>query len=520
MRYALLQCSFVPCDITGNVARLLELAGNLPSDLLCLLPADWPLGTEAGSLATNRGCLAGLQWAFARLAESGRSFLLTLPSVEDQGIPKAVLVHRGRVFPLSVSPEKGRSVFSLSVNEPHAETLFCIMLRRDRPGREPLFDWKDLSVQEDATAIILLSAEPFFPAQSSILEAWYADGARLFGRPLLALHRVGGEGGLVFSGQSCGVTPEGSLSFRARAFAEDSLLFELPALPQSVVEGPRSKAEALWGALVLGTRDFVETTGVRRVFIGLSGGMDSALVATIAVAALGPSRVTPVLMPSPYTAPSSLADARELASRLGVSPLFLPITPLMEVYKTSLAECLSLFPAGEGDVTFENIQARIRGTLLCALANRGCGVVLNTGNKSEAAVGYSTLYGDTVGALAVIGDITKSEVYELGEWYCKQFPSKAIPAHVLSRAPSAELRENQKDSDTLPEYSQLDPEIERLFGGDPVDSSLARDVERRVLAAEFKRRQEPPVLMVSESVFGVHWRIPLSKRVRFLPTSS
>ena len=253
--------------------------------------------------------------------------------------------------------------------------------------------------------------------------------------------------------------------------------------------------------------------GLSKVFVGLSGGLDSALVLCVAAHALGPEQVYAVLMPSPYTSEASKEDALALARNLGVEHLTLPISPLMQTLQKYLEPALTNFPPQKGDVTWENLQARIRGLLLSTLANRAQALILNTSNKSEAATGYSTLYGDTVGALAVIGDLTKSQVYAVARWYRQHFPrEQEIPLRILEKAPSAELAPNQKDSDSLPPYEVLDPILCALLCGTAPRTATERSLGKRLLSAEFKRRQEPLALMLSSEPFGSAFRLPVAAR--------
>ena len=284
---------------------------------------------------------------------------------------------------------------------------------------------------------------------------------------------------------------------------------------------PACLPEAIWDALTLGVRDFVRKCGLEKAIVALSGGMDSALVLCVAAEALGADNVTAVLMPSPYSSEGSVTDSLELAKNLGVRTLTLPIEPVMESFSAALAPGLDLFETFPGDTIFENLQARIRGIMVSSLANRARALVLNTGNKSECAVGYSTLYGDTVGALGVIADLTKTEVYTLAGWYNHHRQATIIPQAIFDKAPSAELRPGQKDSDSLPPYDVLDPVLESLiFAGQTAaqpqeaDEGLRKEVRRKLFAAEFKRRQEPLGLHISRMPFGTGWQVPVAGRYR------
>lgn len=354
-------------------------------------------------------------------------------------------------------------------------------------------------IADGADLYIDLQAIPFRPGLQGELENQLGSLAARTGAWHLRVNLSGGYNGAVYSGQSVAFRPDGMLAARAPAFAEDTLLVDLDTGAGEIAPLCASREEAIWRALVLGTRDFVAKAGMSRVFIGLSGGMDSALTACVALEALGAPNVTGVLMPSPYTSDASVADARALAENLGIATITLPIKPLMDAFAQTLTPVLDSFPQPTNDLTFENLQARIRGVLLMALANRAGALALNTGNKSELAMGYCTLYGDTAGALSVLGDLLKTEVYAVAHWYCDHKGKMIIPENIFSKEPSAELRPNQKDTDSLPPYAELDQALARLLTADydfPVSEDLAR-IRQRTRASQFKREQCPPVLLVS-----------------------
>ena len=270
---------------------------------------------------------------------------------------------------------------------------------------------------------------------------------------------------------------------------------------------------------MLGTRDYTRKCGFAGAVIGLSGGIDSALTAAIAAEALGAPNVLGVMMPSPYSSPGSLADARQLASNLGIDTLTLPIEPEMRAFAATLQEP---FAAGRCDVAYENIQARIRGTLLMALSNQRGALLLTTGNKSELSVGYCTLYGDMSGGLAVIADVPKTMVYRVARWRNQSAGRAIVPDATLTKPPSAELRPNQTDQDTLPPYDVLDAILQRHVeqhqsADEIVEAGVDRETVRRVLrmvrAAEFKRKQAAPGLKVTDRAFGTGWRMPIAARV-------
>jgi NAD+ synthase (glutamine-hydrolysing) len=347
--------------------------------------------------------------------------------------------------------------------------------------------------------------------------------------PLIYAHLVGGQDEVVFEGHSFAVAADGSIAARAPSFVED--LFPLESRMQAdavSLTGPivpvRSHEADLWDALVLGVRDYVGKNGFPGVLLGLSGGIDSALVLAIAVDALGAGKVRTVMMPSPYTADISWIDARDMASRMAVRYDEISILPEFEAFKASLA---GEFSGLKEDATEENIQARIRGTLLMALSNKFGSIVLTTGNKSEMATGYCTLYGDMAGGFAVLKDLAKTQVFALARWRNANDPYgtcvSPIPERIITRPPSAELRPDQTDQDSLPPYDILDAIIERYMENDAsIETLIAEgykpeDVEkvtRLIKLNEYKRRQSPVGIRVTHRSFGKDWRYPITNRFR------
>jgi NAD+ synthase (glutamine-hydrolysing) len=345
------------------------------------------------------------------------------------------------------------------------------------------------------------------------------------GVPMVYLNMVGGQDELVFDGGSFAMQANGDLAFRGAAFEDDIYCIELQGGSGGVnvapgpVAAPQSTEATVYAALVRGTRDYVDKHGFPGVVIGLSGGVDSALVAAIACDALGASRVRTVMMPFRYTATMSQEDAALQAKTLGVRYDVVPIEPL---YDATVAQLAGLFAGLDGDVTEENIQARCRGLLLMAVSNKTGVMLLTTGNKSEMAVGYATLYGDMAGGFAPIKDCSKTLVYRLARH--RNSISPVIPERIISRPPSAELRPNQKDSDSLPDYNVLDPILEAFIEDDlSVDAIVAlgfeRDVVIRILEMvkrnEYKRRQAPPGVRISSRAFGRDWRYPITSGYKF-----
>ncbi len=371
-----------------------------------------------------------------------------------------------------------------------------------------------------AQVMCVINASPFHLGKSIEREARMAATSTHLGMPLLYAHLAGGQDEVVFDGASFAVDSHGVVTARAPMFEEALLIVEVSASGAcgEVTPVPSAEAQA-WAALVVGVRDYVGKNGFPGVIIGLSGGIDSALVLAIAVDALGADRVRTVMMPSPYTADISWIDARDMAARLGVRYDEISIVPMFEQFKQSLAE---EFAGRAEDSTEENIQARIRGTLLMALSNKFGAIVLTTGNKSEMATGYCTLYGDMAGGFAVIKDVAKTLVYRLAAWKNAQ-GHEVIPERIITRPPSAELRADQKDQDSLPPYEVLDAILARYMeldqGVDQIVAAgfLAADVERvtrLIKINEYKRRQAPVGIRITHRAFGRDWRYPITSKFR------
>lgn len=365
---------------------------------------------------------------------------------------------------------------------------------------------------------INLSSSPFWHGKREVRRQMLAAIARRDHIPVLMCNQVGGNDSLVFDGSSLALNNRGELVAQAASFEEDLVTVD-PFSAPPIAEAPSDDTEAAWRALVLGTRDYVRKCGFRKVIVALSGGIDSALVAAIAAEALGAENVLGVGMPSPYSSQGSIDDSRRLAANLGIRFELISISELFEGFKHSLQP---LFGGAAEDITEENIQPRIRGTLLMGLSNKLNALVLTTGNKSEMAVGYCTLYGDMVGALAVIGDLAKTRVYAVCRWLNRD--REIIPPAILDKPPSAELRPGQMDTDSLPPYEILDPILEAYVEryetpeqiasarGYPLD--LVRQVVRLVERSEYKRQQAAPVLKVTSKSFGTGRRFPIAVKVQ------
>jgi NAD+ synthase (glutamine-hydrolysing) len=381
-----------------------------------------------------------------------------------------------------------------------------------------------------ASLIVNISASPYHAGKGLERERLFAQRTRETGAHIAFCAMVGGQDELVFDGHSFVLSPEGETIARGAQFEEDLLICDLAA-PQGPVRAPiASEEEEVYEALLLGLHDYVEKNGFGAVVLGLSGGIDSALVACLAVDALGAERVNVAIMPSPYSSAATQQDARELARALGVRMHELAIQPAMDAYTQTLQ---ADFAGREPDLTEENLQARIRGNLLMALSNKFGWLVLTTGNKSEMSVGYTTLYGDLAGGFAVIKDVPKTLVYRLARWRAtaaasargeiRGWISAPIPATIVERAPSAELRAEQTDQDSLPPYDVLDRilhgyvELDRSREQLIAEGLPAQDVERAtrlVDLAEYKRRQAPPGIKITERAFGRDRRMPITNGYR------
>ena len=380
-----------------------------------------------------------------------------------------------------------------------------------------------------AQLLAVINASPFHEGKQAEREATLAARARETGLPLVYAHLVGGQDEIVFDGSSFAVHADGSIAARAAAFAEALPVVEVRAGAQELtlaadVQPPVEHLPALWSALVLAVRDYVGKNRFPGALLGLSGGIDSALVLAIAVDALGADKVHTVMMPSPYTADISWIDARDMAERVGVRYDEISIAPQFEAFKAALAPA---FAGRAEDTTEENLQARIRGTLLMGLSNKFGSVVLTTGNKSEMSTGYCTLYGDMAGGFAVIKDVLKTEVFALARWRNANDPFgmglDPIPDRIITRPPSAELRPDQKDQDSLPAYEVLDAIVRRYMENNESIASIVADgyagadverVTRLIQINEYKRRQAPVGPRLTRRSFGKDWRYPITNRFR------
>jgi NAD+ synthase (glutamine-hydrolysing) len=546
MKIALLQINPTVGDLAGNariIADAVRRAAALGADLavtpeLALvgyLPRDLLL--SAGFVRRSWDHLAAL----ARDLEDQPPTLVGLPepNPSDEGRPlfnAAALVRAGRVdqrFRKALLPtydvfdedryfEPFHGPQVLDLNGRRIGISICEDIWNDRDfwkRRRYHHDPVEELVRAGAGVIVNLSASPFSAGKHARREEMLSSMARKHRVPLAYVNQYGGNDDLVFDGRSCVFDAAGAPIARGRSFDADVVLCDLDEGRPIGAPTDLAVESEIWRALVLGTRDYARKCGFPRAVLGLSGGIDSALTAAIAAEALGPGQVLGVLMPSPYSSRGSVDDSLQLAANLGIGTLTLPIAAAMQAMERTLGEAFAGLPP---DVTEENIQARIRGNLLMALSNKRGALLLTTGNKSELAVGYCTLYGDMSGGLGVIADVPKTMVYRVARWLNDTRGRAVIPEPVMTKAPSAELKPNQTDQDTLPPYDVLDDILQRhIERHEPApdivaagfDAATVTRVLRMVRGAEFKRKQSAPGLKVTDRAFGTGWRMPIASRL-------
>jgi NAD+ synthase (glutamine-hydrolysing) len=558
LKICVAQLNFTVGDLAGNAAKIITTARaayaqgvrlvltpelsicGYPAEDLLLRPAfitacDDALNTVARELAGLKGLhvvvghptggdtrtkSTAVQRRFnaASVLSEGRK----LETYAKRELPNYQVFDERRYF----TPGQGVCVFQ--VEGISIGLLICEDAWFDEPGQ--------LAKEAGAELLAVINASPFHVGKSGERVERMKQGALHTGLPIIYAHHVGAQDEVVFDGASFVLNADGTLAGNAPSFAEDSFIFEVkrPVAQQNIAgaaieivatkQPERSDEADLWDALVMGVRDYVGKNGFPSILLGLSGGIDSALVLAIAVDALGKDKVRTVMMPSPYTADISWIDAREMAKRMGVRYDEISIVPEFEAFKASLA---GEFKGLAEDATEENIQARIRGTLLMALSNKFGSIVLTTGNKSEMATGYCTLYGDMAGGFAVIKDVAKTTVFKLAWWRNAHDPygtcANPIPERIITRPPSAELRADQKDQDSLPPYEVLDAILERYMENDQsieeiiaagFDKADVERVTRLIKINEYKRRQAPVGIRVTHRSFGKDWRYPITSKFR------
>ncbi len=541
------QFNFIVGDLPGNAQKIIQAArdAHAAGARLLLTPELALCGYAAEDLFLRPAFLAACDAALAEVVQAsaaleGLAIVVGHPkSLPDDPAGRcanaASVVRAGRIEQTYVkqelpnyqvfderryfTPGTGTCVFD--VEGVRVGLLICEDAWFAGPARR--------AADAGAQILVTINASPFHIGKSADREQIMRDRVAETGLPLVYAHLVGGQDEVVFEGRSFGLNADGFVAFRAPGFEEKLLSVQVePAqsalkIKADVAPVPSMEAD-LWSALVMGVRDYVGKNGFPGALLGLSGGIDSALVLAIAVDALGADKVRAVMMPSPYTADISWIDARDMAERLGVRYDEISIAPQFEAFKAALASEFAGLPE---DATEENLQARIRGTLLMALSNKFGSIVLTTGNKSEMATGYCTLYGDMAGGFAVIKDVVKTQVFALARWRNANDPfgtgADPIPERIITRPPSAELRPDQKDQDSLPPYEVLDAIVARYMENDEpiesiVEAGYARaDVERvtrLIKLNEYKRRQAPVGIRVTRRSFGKDWRYPITSRFR------
>ena len=537
MRIALAQINPTVGDVQGNAGRIalrLEEARRAGAQVIAT-PELALSGYPPEDLLFHRGFRRRIEESLARLSESARGIDLLIGYPEYSGgvlFNSAAWIRDGRRIAnyrkqrlpnYQVFDEKryftpGDAFVTVEIGGVRVAPIIC----------EDVWH-ADVAVGAcgaGADFVIALNASPYQKGKQAEREANLSARARENGLAFAYLNLVGGQDELVFDGCSFAVDRNGRIVQRLPAFEESLAIFDVVASDKGLDFQPEKLAplpageESVWRALVLGVRDYVEKHRFAGVVIGLSGGVDSALVLAIACDAIGPSRVRAVMMPSRFTSGISGDDAAAMAQGLGVHCSTIPIEGM---YQATLAALEHEFRGLEPDATEENIQARCRGMLLMAISNKTGRMVLTTGNKSEMSVGYATLYGDMAGGFAPIKDCSKTLVWRLARWRNAQGPVAVIPQRIIDRPPTAELRENQLDSDSLPPYDVLDPILEAFIEDDrSVDEIVGMGFDRAVVTrvlelvkrSEYKRRQAPPGVRVSGRAFGRDWRYPITSGYR------
>ncbi|HWF83304.1 MAG TPA: NAD+ synthase, partial [Vicinamibacterales bacterium] len=546
LKIALLQINPIVGDFAGNARLVLDalrIAADQGADL-AVTPELAMVGYLPRDLLLNPAFVRRAWEALARLADDAASLPPVLvgvpePNPSDEGRPlfnSVVLLQAGTIGPRFrkallptydvfdedryFEPFHGAQVLDLGGRRLGISICEDIWNDRDfwkrrRYHHDPIEEL----VRAGADAIVNLSASPFSAGKHQRREQMLSTMARKHAVPVVYVNQFGGNDDLVFDGRSCAFRRDGAPSARGASFEADVVICDLDAANTIAPPADVGVESEIWRALVLGTRDYLRKCGFSTAVLGLSGGIDSALTAAVAAEALGADRVLGVLMPSPFSSQGSVDDALTLAAGLGMKTITLPIDPAMRVMEDTLRQPFAGTARG---VAEENLQARIRGNLLMALSNKQGSLLLTTGNKSELAVGYCTLYGDMSGGLAVIADVPKTMVYRVARWLNEMAHRAVIPEAVLTKSPSAELRPNQTDQDSLPPYEILDDILLRHIeqhqaAGDIVatgfDPATVRRVLRLVRGAEFKRKQAAPVLKVTDRAFGIGWRMPIATRL-------
>jgi len=546
VKIALAQINPTVGDFTGNLERIVEASRRAAAEgaRLAVFSELAICGYPPADLLEKPGFLAQCRIAVMELAAATRDLPtavvagVALPADGESGKPAvnaAVLLDGGRLI---LEQHKRLLPFYDVFDEQryfaaaHAQRVveidgvrlavtICEDAWNDKnfwPRRLYKIDPMEELMKQQPHVHINLSSSPFWHSKRALRRKMLEAIARRDGIPVLMSNQVGGNDSLIFDGSSLAIDGRGELIAQAASFREDLIVVD-PFQAPAIAAPEEDETSAAYEALVLGTRDYVRKCGFKRALVALSGGIDSALVAAIAKDALGAANVVGIGMPSPYSSPGSVEDSEKLAANLGIRFETIGISSIFAEFNLALEP---LFAGAEPDIAEENIQSRIRGVLMMALSNKYSALVLTTGNKSEMAVGYCTLYGDMVGALAVIGDLVKTRVYAVCRWLNRN--GETIPEAILTKPPSAELRPGQKDTDSLPPYEVLDPILEAYVEryetpeqivrehGFPLE--LVQQAVRLVERSEYKRQQAAPVLKVTSKSFGTGRRFPIAVKVQ------
>jgi len=543
MKIALAQINTTVGDFEGNGAKILEyarMAVDRKADL-AVFPEMAVCGYPPRDLVERPDFIERSEAELSRLSRLLPDIHALIGYVRASRVQTgkavcnaAALVYRGNllldyvkillpfydVFDESRYFEPGNSVGIVDLQGVRIGITICEDIWNDKNfWRKRLYprDPVEEITQAGAKVLLNIASSPYSTEKIQLRHDMLRTIAAEHRIPVAYVNHVGGNDQLILDGSSMAFGAGGSLIARAKSFEEDLVVFDTAGARADIHDAPSSEIDAVYRALLLGTRDYMRKCGFKQAIVGLSGGIDSSVVATLAADALGPENVHSIAMPGPYSSGGSLSDAEELAKRLGVDFRIIPISSLYDGYLQTLE---SSFKGSAADVTEENIQARIRGNILMALSNKLGAMVLSTGNKSELAVGYCTLYGDMAGGLSVIADLPKTMVYALARYLNRQ--TERIPRSSIEKPPSAELRAGQTDQDTLPPYETLDVILksiieERLCAKDiakkyRIDLALVEDVMRRVTRAEYKRQQAAPALKVTAKAFGMGRRYPIAQK--------
>ncbi len=543
MKIGLLQLNFTVGDLDGNASKIIHAVKSIANDSvdLCVTSELALLGYPPRDLLLNS---AFMQKSMDKLSEIAESIKNAPPLIlgfadinrSDVGLPlynAAALIQEGeikkvfhktllpnydvfdetRYFEPSTGPDKitiGGYRIGITICEDIWNDKSCRQTKRYRVN--PV----DHLASSGVECIINISASPFTTGKQQTRETMMSEIASKHKTPIIYVNQVGGSDDILFDGRSCVFNASGKLIKRCKLFEEDIVTIDLNDDKLLQKMDDVSGEEEIWKALVSGTSDYIHKCGFKKALLGLSGGIDSALTAAVAVEAIGEDNVLGVLMPSPYSSNGSIDDALKLARNLGIQTITIPIEKIMESYSHSLADS---FKEHEEDKTEENIQSRIRGNLLMALSNKYNSLLLTTGNKSELAVGYCTIYGDMSGGLAVISDVPKTMVYKISGWLNEAKETDIIPEAIMEKPPSAELKPDQTDQDSLPPYEELDEILRRCVdlhqsSQEIVEAGFEEETVKQILhlvkIAEFKRKQAAPGLKVTDRAFGTGWRMPIA----------